>query len=266
MSSRGWISLHRRIQDHWLWDDKPFSKGQAWIDLLMMANYKENKFLLGNELIEVEEGSFITSEVKLSTRWGWSRTKVRGFLKLLEDDYMIVKKTDNKKTTLTIVNYTDYQIQETAEEHQKNIRKTSKEQRKNTTNKENKDNKDNNTCARYPEDNQYFQIALYLRKKIAEVNPNMKLPKDDPISLDKWSDDVRKIIELDKRTLDEFREIVKFVFDKSDFWNTVIQSPSGLRRNWDKITPQMNRVPRNNSKVISFKEQMDVLEEWANDE
>lgn len=142
MSEKGWISIHRKIQSHWLWGEKPFDKRSAWIDLILMASHKDNKFVLGNELIEVSRGSFVTSEVKLSEKWGWSRTKVRSFLDLLEKDNMLVRKSDSKKTTLTIVNYNDYQFQETTEEHQKNNEKTSEEQRKDTINNENNDNKD----------------------------------------------------------------------------------------------------------------------------
>ena len=99
---QGWISVHRQLRDHWLWEDKPFSKGQAWIDLLMLANHADNKFLLGNELVEVKAGSFITSIEKLRKKWGWSNTKVVSFLKLLENDGMITKKSDTKKTAITI--------------------------------------------------------------------------------------------------------------------------------------------------------------------
>ena len=41
--AEGWIKLHRSIQDSWLWKKYPFSEGQAWIDLLMLANYEDEK-------------------------------------------------------------------------------------------------------------------------------------------------------------------------------------------------------------------------------
>ena len=267
MSSRGWISLHRRVQDHWLFTERrTFSKFEAWIDLLMMVNHEDKEVILGNELITITRGSGVTSIRKLCSRWGWSNRKVVNFLNLLKTDGMIQRKSDTKKTVITIENYNNYQGKEiqkaTRERHESDTRAT----RKHTNNNDNNYNNENNICARYPEDNQYYQIALYIKQKVMEVNPNIKIPNDDPISMDKWSDDVRKIIELDKRTINDFREIVKFVFGKSDFWNTVIQSPAGLRKNWDKIIPQMNRTLRKNGNVISFKEQMEVLEEWANDE
>ena len=151
--AEGYIKLYRNIQDNWTWKQKPFSRGQAWIDLVLSANHNGNKFLLGNELVEIERGQFITSEPKLSKRWGWSRSKVRAFLLLLETDSMIVKKSDNKKTTLTICNYSVWQDMKTAKEQQKDRAKTGQGQDKNTNKnvknvKNDKNVKEsNNTCA-----------------------------------------------------------------------------------------------------------------------
>lgn len=109
LSKKGWISIHRKIQDHWLWRDKPFSKGQAWIDILMMVNHEDNKILIDNELMEVKRGSCITSIRQLCEKWGWSNTKVRNFLNLLAKDNMLIVQSDTKKTILTVVNYSNYQ-------------------------------------------------------------------------------------------------------------------------------------------------------------
>ena len=106
---QGWIALHRQLQDHWLWSEKPFSKGQAWIDLLMLANHEDKEIVLGNKVINVEAGSFITSELKLMDRWGWGKEKTRAFLKLLEENKMIRKVSDHRKTTIFIDNYAVYQ-------------------------------------------------------------------------------------------------------------------------------------------------------------
>ncbi|WP_322020128.1 hypothetical protein [Clostridium butyricum] len=52
----GWQKIYRDIQDHWLWEDKPFSRGQAWIDLILLVNHEDNKTLIDGELIEVKRG------------------------------------------------------------------------------------------------------------------------------------------------------------------------------------------------------------------
>lgn len=110
-TSKGYIPVYRSIQDHWLWKatkKQPFSKGQAWIDLLLLANHTAHKFPLGNEIVEVEAGTVVTSELKLSRRWQWSRNKVTNFLKVLESDQMITKNSTTQRTTITIVNYGIY--------------------------------------------------------------------------------------------------------------------------------------------------------------
>ncbi|MNR93679.1 hypothetical protein D3C72_247370 [compost metagenome] len=110
----GWIKLHRKVQDHWIYQEKrKFSRYEAWLDMIMMANHKANKFLHGNELVEVERGQFITSELKLMDRWDWGKNKLRLYLDLLEKDGMIIKKTDRKRTAITICNYGVYHDFET---------------------------------------------------------------------------------------------------------------------------------------------------------
>jgi len=141
--SEGWISLNRTIRDHWLYEKRILSKFEAWVEMLMMANHQDNKFLLGNDLINLKRGQFVTSELKLMDRWGWSKTKVRNFLKILEEDNMIIKKSDKKKTTLTICNYSLYQDKRTTERPQRDHKKTTEKPQEDTNNNENNDNNDN---------------------------------------------------------------------------------------------------------------------------
>lgn len=133
---QGWISVHRQLEDHWLWEDKPYAKGQAWVDLLMLANHKDNKFLLGNELMEVKAGSFVTSISKLCKKWGWSNTKVVKFLDVLEAEKMIKRKSDTKKTVITIENYSVYQEPKT-KKRRKNDAETMQKHTNNNDNNEN---------------------------------------------------------------------------------------------------------------------------------
>lgn len=131
----GWIKLHRSIKESILWNSsEAFDKRSAWIDIILSANHADNEFLLGNQKVKVERGSFITSEKKLMTKWKWSKSKVRNYLKLLENENMIIKKSDTKKTTLTVVNYSVYQDNQTTKEPVKDFEKTSKELQKDTNN------------------------------------------------------------------------------------------------------------------------------------
>lgn len=158
----GWICVHRKIQDNIIWDDKPFSRGQAWVDLLLLANHEDKQILFDGNVIDIKRGEKITSLRKLSERWGWSITKVKKFLNLLSDEKMISYKSDSKKTVYNIVNYEVYQDNEntksnteiTLKENRNNTERKQKENRKKQTTMNNNDitmnNNDNNTTGVVP--------------------------------------------------------------------------------------------------------------------
>ena len=104
-----WFAVDRGIQNHWLWKDKPFARGQAWIDLLLMARYADGKDYYNGHMIERKKGTVYTSIAFLSKRWGWSANKVRRFLHELEMDKMCTRNGTTDGTTLTIENWAFYQ-------------------------------------------------------------------------------------------------------------------------------------------------------------
>jgi hypothetical protein len=60
---RGWITLSRKIQDHWLWQkNKPFDYRSAWIDLLLTVNHEDKKIPFGGQVIMVKRGSTVFLE------------------------------------------------------------------------------------------------------------------------------------------------------------------------------------------------------------
>lgn len=78
----GFIKLHRSLlNDQYFWADKPFAKGQAWVDLLMLAQWKRRKCLINGRLVWLEPGDIYASTRWLAERWGWSKNKVASFLK-----------------------------------------------------------------------------------------------------------------------------------------------------------------------------------------
>ena len=108
--SNGWIKLHRKILDCFIWQDKPYDKARAWIDLLLIAMHHDKKMLIDDEVVMIQRGSFMTSIVKLADRWGWSRNKVVRYLDMLESEQMLNTKRTPKGTLITIVKYDDYQL------------------------------------------------------------------------------------------------------------------------------------------------------------
>lgn len=115
--SKGYIKIHRQIQDCWIWNTGKFDKRSAWIDLLMSANHREVKMLYDGKLQEIQRGQFITSIKSLAERWEWSKSTVFEFLNILAMDGMLNKESDSKRTLITITNYDKYQIVETLDEN-----------------------------------------------------------------------------------------------------------------------------------------------------
>lgn len=109
----GYIKLHRKIQVHPLWLLERFSKGQAWIDLLLSANHRDGKVLRGGHWIEIKRGQVFTSQNELARKWKWDRKTVKSFLLTLKTDSMLDiqtdKGTDTGYTLLTINNYSHFQ-------------------------------------------------------------------------------------------------------------------------------------------------------------
>lgn len=114
----GWIKIHRQIVENEMWLSEPFTDGQAWVDLLILANHKPGEIKVRGVRVEVQRGQVGWSEVKLAERWKWGRGKVRRFLRFLEKQNMIeVIQQNNCITTLiNVINYERYQNHDTADD------------------------------------------------------------------------------------------------------------------------------------------------------
>lgn len=144
MAQQGYILLSRSIQDHWLWEDEPFDKARAWIDLLMLANYEDKKIIYKGEVVLCKRGDVNLSLSYLAKRWKWSRHKVTDFLDLLERDKMVEQKRTVHRTVITLVNYELHQFTPDF----KDSKRTAEGQQKDITNKRNKVNKEKENIKR----------------------------------------------------------------------------------------------------------------------
>jgi hypothetical protein len=113
---RGYIKLFRKIQENDQWLSEPFTRSQAWIDLILLANYKPGVIRVRGNRVEVKRGQVGWSQVALANRWKWSRGKVRRFLKELEkNEQQIVQQKSSITSLITIIKYDEYQGNGTAD-------------------------------------------------------------------------------------------------------------------------------------------------------
>lgn len=104
----GWIKISRDITKHWLWSDAERLKW--WLDLLLRANWEDEKILDDGHLFILKRGQQLASISFLAKRWERSVPTVIAFLKMLENEQMIIRETLYRQTAvLTICNYERYQ-------------------------------------------------------------------------------------------------------------------------------------------------------------
>ncbi len=108
-----WVRLDRSLTNHPIWVRERFTRGQAWVDLILRASYKDHVALQGSRPIQVKRGQVLTSQVDLAARWKWDRETVHRFLQALESLKMATtetsKATDTGYTLITLTNYDTYQ-------------------------------------------------------------------------------------------------------------------------------------------------------------
>lgn len=135
---RGYIKTFRRIQQNPLWEEKPFDRARAWLDLILIANYKEGYLLVRGNKITVKRGQVGWSELALAEKWGWSRGKIRRFLDELQQSKQIVQHKNRVTSLITIVKYelyqddgtTDSTTDSTTERQQTDTKKKDKKEKK----------------------------------------------------------------------------------------------------------------------------------------
>ncbi|GEM_PF-2752948 len=119
MSKKGWIKIHRDIQDHWIFtENRVFSKYEAWTDILMTVNHESSKVLIGSYIIECARGQSLLSLDSWGRRWKWSKSSVKRFFDVLSKEKMIAVENVLKTTRITVCKYDTYQDSRNANETQ----------------------------------------------------------------------------------------------------------------------------------------------------
>ena len=111
----GWFKIWRKLLDNKLWLSEKFTRGQAWVDLIGLANHDKGFIRKRGIRVDLNRGDIGWSERELSKRWKWSRGKTRRFLFELcsENEQKLTPQTEPQNKNITsrysIINYERYQ-------------------------------------------------------------------------------------------------------------------------------------------------------------
>ena len=111
----GWIKMHRKLLDNEMFNAEKFTYGQAWIYLLLVANYEDSTVLIGNKWVKVKRGEVGRSGEFLRTKFGWSRGRYVRWLAVLQTNKQAVQLKRGVTHLISICNYEDYQEGGTAD-------------------------------------------------------------------------------------------------------------------------------------------------------
>ena len=106
----GFIALHRKITENEFYFSERFTRTQAWIDLLILANHKPQTVYLRGVETSIDRGQLCWAKTSLAKRWRWNERTVTSFLSTLQNRKMIQSNSTNVTTVITILNYDDYQL------------------------------------------------------------------------------------------------------------------------------------------------------------
>ncbi|EHO52241.1 hypothetical protein [Lentilactobacillus kisonensis] len=94
----------------------------------------------------------------------------------------------------------------------------------------------------YDQNSDYMKLAKFLQKQILINKPDFKQPV-----LQTWADDMRKLVELDKRDKHDVALVIKWC-QQDSFWSTNILSASKLRKQFDQLYLKMKASKGSNPK------------------
>jgi len=178
----GFISIHRRIKEHWVVDNPQYFK--AWIFMLLVTNFKDGRLLLGGKVYLIKRGQSSLSMRSWAHEFNMSVKAVDTFFNLLVNENMIkrevIGKGKHSTTLITIENYDSYQYFSESIEKHKGINRETQEKRKgdargvqyNNDNKVNNDNKENNI--NIPSFEIFLEYALTKKERVSKTDLKYK--------------------------------------------------------------------------------------------
>ncbi|WP_071649238.1 replication protein [Virgibacillus halodenitrificans] len=103
-----------------------------------------------------------------------------------------------------------------------------------------KPKKKTNIKPKYSEDNTYYKMATYFYTEVSRVAEEAGVPHlTKKANMQSWSDDMRKLIEIDQVNKQLAKDVMDWVVQDS-FWKTNVLSAKKLREKFAELAIKMN--------------------------
>lgn len=111
-----WLKLHRQITKSPVFDNPKLLK--TWLWCLCEAKYLDCDQVVGKQIVHLKKGQFVFGRFAASRELKLNDRTVYDYMKILEKLEMIVMKSNNKFSVVTIVNWDLYQGKRKENQHQ----------------------------------------------------------------------------------------------------------------------------------------------------
>jgi hypothetical protein len=128
--SNGWIKLHRKTLDNPI-VMKDTDHLAVWMWLLLNATHSDHDTIYEGKRITLKAGQFITGRKIISKELKINESKIQRILKTFEIEQQIEQQTNPRCRLISILRWTDYQLDEQQSEQQVNNKRTLNNKTKN---------------------------------------------------------------------------------------------------------------------------------------
>jgi hypothetical protein len=105
----GYFLIYRSLCESSFWLGERFTYGQAWIDLIYLASFKDTFIMIRGIKVEIKRGQVGIPSTRLAERWRWSRDRQQTFINRLQILHQIIQQKTRVTSIITILNYEKYQ-------------------------------------------------------------------------------------------------------------------------------------------------------------
>jgi hypothetical protein len=142
--NKGYVKIYRDEFDNGFYFEGEFTRSAAWIDLILLAQYKSGSFMSRGILINYQRGDVTLGILELSRRWKWSEGKTKKFLLILREQNKVQIKEQKFRlpTIISIVNYNIHREQNEEQNDEQNENRMRTECEQNETINKGKESKE----------------------------------------------------------------------------------------------------------------------------
>lgn len=104
---KGWIKIHRKLKNHFVYKDSEML--HIWLNILLNASHKYHEVFINGNVVELYPGQVIYGRKEWSKTLGITESKLRTRIDTLINTGMISRFTTTRYSILTVKNWCDYQ-------------------------------------------------------------------------------------------------------------------------------------------------------------